>query len=52
MSADGREDRPKSPIVVEVDRDNKTKDIVKLDIELPVLAPRIYREGPSGEKRY
>src|ERR1700730_6851383 len=35
---------PKSPILVEVDRDNKTKDIEKLDIELPVLAPRIYRE--------
>jgi type III restriction enzyme len=35
---------PKSPIVVEVDRDNKGKDIEKLDIELPVLAPRIYRE--------
>jgi type III restriction enzyme len=30
--------------VVEVDRDNEKKDIGKLDIELPVLAPRIYRE--------
>lgn len=35
---------PKSPIVVEVDQDNKAKDIEKLDIVLPVLAPRIYRE--------
>ena len=29
---------------MEVDQDNKQKDIEKLDIELPVLAPRIYRE--------
>ncbi len=36
--------RPKSPIVVEVDTENKAKDISRLDIELPVLAPRIYRE--------
>lgn len=35
---------PKSPIVVEVDRDNPGKDIDKLDIELPLLAPRIQRE--------
>ena len=35
---------PKSPIVVEVDSENKAKDIEKLEIELPVLAPRIYRE--------
>jgi len=40
----GERTRPKSPIVVEVDQDNKAKDIEKLDIELPVLAPRIYRE--------
>jgi type III restriction enzyme len=35
---------PKSPIVVEVDTENKGKDLEKLDIELPILAPRIYRE--------
>ena len=35
---------PKSPIVVEVDRDNPGKDIDKLDIDLPLLAPRIQRE--------
>lgn len=35
---------PKSPIVVEVDQENKAKDIDKLDIELPQLAPRIHRE--------
>jgi type III restriction enzyme len=36
--------QPKSPIVVEVDTENQAKDIGRLDIELPVLAPRIYRE--------
>ncbi len=35
---------PESPIVVEVDRENKQKDLEKLDIEVPVLAPRIHRE--------
>lgn len=35
---------PKSPMVVEVDRENKHKDIDQLEIEMPVLAPRIYRE--------
>ena len=40
----GEKTGPKSPLVVEVDRENKAKDIEKLDIELPILAPRIYRE--------
>lgn len=35
---------PKSPVVIEVDQDNKSKDIDKLDIDLPLLAPRIHRE--------
>ena len=35
---------PKAPIVVEIDRENLKKDIEKLDIEIPVLTPRIYRE--------
>ena len=40
----GERTRQKSPLVVEVDRENKKKDVQALDIELPVLAPRIYRE--------
>ncbi len=32
------------PMVIEVDRDNKTKDIETLDIELPRLTARIERE--------
>ena len=35
---------PKAPIIVEIDNENTTKDIDKLDIEIPVLTPRIYRE--------
>lgn len=40
----GRGTLPKAPPVITVDDEDKTKDIEKLDIELPVLTPRIYRE--------
>lgn len=36
--------KPKAPLVVEVDHENVKKDIEKLDIEIPVLTPRVYRE--------
>lgn len=36
-----------APLVIEVDRDNPKKDIAALDIEIPVLAPRVYREYGS-----
>lgn len=36
--------KPKAPLVVEVDHENIQKDIDKLDIEIPVLTPRIFRE--------
>jgi len=32
------------PTVIEIDHDNPKKDIHKLDIELPILTPRIQRE--------
>ncbi len=35
---------PKTPLVVEVDDGNEKKDIEALDIEIPVLTPRVYRE--------
>lgn len=35
---------PNTPIVIEVDNKNVKKDIEKLDIKIPVLTPRIYRE--------
>ncbi|GAB4543570.1 MAG: DEAD/DEAH box helicase family protein [Anaerolineales bacterium] len=33
-----------APIIIEVDNENVKKDVDALDIEIPVLAPRIYRE--------
>jgi len=36
--------RAVTPTVIEVDRDNPKKDIRRLDIELPILTPRIQRE--------
>jgi type III restriction enzyme len=34
----------KTPLVVEIDNENSKKDIEALDIEIPVLTPRVYRE--------
>jgi type III restriction enzyme len=36
--------KPIAPMVIEVDKDNPKKDIDKLDIEIPVMSPRIQRE--------
>ena len=36
--------KPNGPMVIEVDNENTKKDVDKLDIEIPVLTPRIYRE--------
>ncbi|HED03422.1 MAG TPA: type III restriction endonuclease subunit R, partial [Candidatus Fraserbacteria bacterium] len=35
---------PKTPLVVEIDRENEKKDLAALEIEIPVLTPRVYRE--------
>lgn len=40
----GEGTRAKVPLVVEVDKGNDAKDIETLDIEIPVLTPRVYRE--------
>lgn len=40
----GENTPPKSPLIVEIDKENIHKDIDKLEIEIPVLSPRIYRE--------
>ena len=34
----------KAPLVIEIDNENVKKDIEALDIEIPVLTPRVYRE--------
>ena len=35
---------PKAPLIVEIDHDNDKKDLDALDIEIPVLTPRVYRK--------
>lgn len=40
----GANNPPKQPVIVEVDNRDPKKDIERLDIELPVLTPRIQRE--------
>ena len=40
----GEGTQPKTPLVVEIDRENEKKDLDALDIEIPILTPRIYRE--------
>jgi type III restriction enzyme len=39
----------KAPIIIEVDRENTRKDVDKLDIEIPVLSARVYREYKNLE---
>ena len=39
----GKGAKPRSPVVVEVDAENTKKDLDALDIQLPRLMPRIYR---------
>jgi len=40
----GEGTKPKTPLVVEIDNENTKKDLDALDIEIPVLTPRSYRE--------
>jgi type III restriction enzyme len=40
----GKGTEPKAPPVITIDDEDKSKDIEKLDIEIPVLTPRITRE--------
>lgn len=40
----GEGTKPKTPIIVEIDNENTNKDLDALDIEIPVLSPRIFRE--------
>jgi len=40
----GEGTKPKTPLIVEVDHENTEKDMDALDIEIPVLSPRVYRE--------
>ncbi|MFO0753314.1 MAG: DEAD/DEAH box helicase family protein [Thermodesulfovibrionales bacterium] len=41
---------PKTPIIIEVDAQNSRKDMDKLDMEIPLLTPRTYREYKNLEE--
>jgi type III restriction enzyme len=43
-SSMGKGSKGKSPVIVEVDKENTSKDLDLLDIPIPQLSPRIYRE--------
>ena len=45
----GKGTKGKSPVIVEVDKENKNKDLDKLDIPIPQMSPRIYREFKNLE---
>jgi type III restriction enzyme len=40
----GKGSKGKSPVIVEVDKENPNKDLDALDIPIPQMSPRIYRE--------
>lgn len=45
----GKGSKSKSPIIVEVDKENPNKDLDALDIPIPQMSPRIYREFKNLE---
>ena len=45
----GKGSKGKSPIIVEVDKENPNKDLDALDIPIPQMSPRIYREYKNLE---
>ena len=38
------------PVLIKVDRENVKKDLKKLDIELPIMTPKIYRAHEKLEE--
>lgn len=40
----GEGTEPNTPLVVEIDKDNGKKDLEALDIKIPIMTPRVYRE--------
>lgn len=45
----GKGTKGKTPIIVEVDKENPNKDLDELDIPIPQMSPRIYREFKNLE---
>ena len=46
----GKGTKPKAPLIVEVDKENMKKDLDKLDIVIPVLTPRTFRNYKNLEE--
>lgn len=46
----GKGQRGKNPIIIEVDKDNPKKNLDELDIPIPQMSPRIYREYKNLEE--
>lgn len=45
----GKGTKGKSPVIIEVDKENSKKDLDALDIPIPQMSPRIYREFKNLE---
>lgn len=45
----GKGSKGKSPVIVEVDKENTNKDLDALDIPIPQMSPRVYREYKNLE---
>jgi type III restriction enzyme len=45
----GKGSKGKNPIIIEVDKENSSKDLDALDIPIPQMSPRIYREFKNLE---
>ncbi len=45
----GKGSKGKTPVIIEVDKDNPNKNLNELDIPIPQLSPRIYREFKNLE---
>ena len=45
----GEGTKPKTPLIVEIDNENTNKDLDRLDIRVPVLTPRIFRNYKNLE---
>lgn len=48
-AAMGTGTRPKTPIIVEIDNEDASKNLDRLDIEIPILTARTYREYQNLE---
>ncbi|MDR2437782.1 MAG: DEAD/DEAH box helicase family protein [Planctomycetaceae bacterium] len=40
----GEKTKPQTPLIIEIDKDNSNKDMDTLDLIIPIMTPRCYRE--------